>query len=103
MEENSTAWLGRGKKTDTAEGGYLNYGSLVTNGEEMLWLSRHNVHIFNVADGVRKSKQRSFKKDGAAHITCYDKASNKFYGMDAAVYSWLDEFEVSGYTPKMNS
>lgn len=47
------------------------------------------------------AKKQAFKKDGAAHITCFEKTSNKFYGQDAAVYSWLDEFEVSGFSSKI--
>ena len=59
------------------------------------------MHLFNLENGEREKKIRCFKSDGKPHITSFDKLSNKFYGQDADVYSWLDEFEVAGFMFKV--
>ena len=101
LEDGSTNFIGREKKDEDGKFGYLNHGTLVCNGVHLIWLSRRFMHLFNLESGERERKLRVFKSDGKPHITCYDKLSNKFYGQDADVYSWLDEFEIAGFLFKV--
>jgi hypothetical protein len=39
-----------------------------------------------------------FGKGGSAHLTCFEPISAKWYGQDAAVYSWLEEYEINGFS-----
>ena len=100
-EDGSTNFVGRKTKNDDAKYGYLNHGTFICNGVHLIWLSRRFFHLFNLEDGIKEKKTRCFKSDGKPHITCYDKLCNKFYGQDADVYSWLDEFEISGFMFKV--
>lgn len=96
--DEKTEFIGRKNRGDENRGGYLNYGTLVCNGVHLIWLSRHNMHLFELETGMREVKDRVFS--GSDHITCFDASSNLFYGQDAAVYSWLDQFEVYGFFSK---
>ena len=98
-EDGTTSWIGRKKSNDPESGGYLNYGTFVHNGFTLIWLSRKNYHVFEWKTGKRERRVKNHFS--AAHITCFNPVKSKFYGQDAAVYSWLDEFEITGYATRI--
>jgi hypothetical protein len=59
-----------------------------------VWLSRKNVHIFDLSSGALMKKGNMHS---GIHISCYDNSSSNFYSCDADVYSWLDEWKVKGF------
>ena len=72
-ETDNEPFIGRGNKGDSADGTYLNYGSLSCNGTYLCWMTRHNYHIFNVKTGLREGPRRNvFGSGGSAHLTCFD-------------------------------
>ena len=79
-------------------GGHLCRGSLACNGETLIWFARHWFHVFDVETGVRRRKDNV---SSTGMISCYDAKENWYYYMDAACYSWLKKFHVSGFTPRV--
>jgi hypothetical protein len=52
------------------------------------------MHIFDTVTGIRRKKEHY---NSTNLISCYDPSSNYYYQMDAACYSWLKRFQLSGY------
>ena len=78
--------------------GYLFQGSITCNSAVLVFHSNHNLHIFDMATGVRTRKEHL---NSTPLISTYDPRDNYFYHMDAACYSWLKRFKLNGYKPRV--
>lgn len=79
------------------EGGYLSRGSIACNGSVLLFHSSHYMHVFDCATGVRKKKEHY---NSTSLISTYCNRANLYFHMDAACYSWLKKFKISGFKPR---
>ena len=86
-------FVGSKKKAD-----YMKKGSIACNGQTLLWHSNHNWHAFDLSTGVRVLKEHM---NSTALISTYDAKENTYYHMDAACYSWLKKWKVSGFKPRV--
>ena len=55
------------------------------------------MHVFDCATGVRKKKEHY---NSTSLISMYCTRSNFYFHMDAACYSWLKKFKLSGFKPR---
>ena len=79
--------------------GYLGQGgSIACNGQTLLFHSNHYIHCFDLSTGIRRRKEHI---NSTALISTYDPSDNYYYHMDAACYSWLKRFNLSGYKPRV--
>lgn len=78
--------------------GYMKKGSIVCNGQVLIWHSNHNWHVFDCSTGVRIRKDHM---NSTALVSAYDAKENWYYHMDAACYSWLKKWRVSGFKPRV--
>jgi hypothetical protein len=89
-DENNQPWIGKYKRESENEN-YLNHGMLACNGLFLVWHSKRNVHIFELASGKRVKR---FDVHGSTWLTCYDSVSSNFYSGDAGPYSYWDVWQI---------
>ena len=55
------------------------------------------MHVFDCGTGVRRKKEHY---NSTSLISTYCTRSNYYFHMDAACYSWLKKFKLSGFKPR---
>ena len=93
-DEQNNRFKGSRKSYDN---GYLAHGSIACNGNVLLFHSNHYMHVFDCGTGVRRKKEHY---NSTSLISTYCTRSNYYFHMDAACYSWLKKFKLSGFKPR---
>lgn len=77
---------------------YLLKGSMACNGAVLIWHSSHRWHMFDVVTGIRFKKEHL---NSTGLISTYCAKDNAYFHMDAACYSWLKKWKVTGFEPRV--
>ena len=93
--DGETPFIGKASRTDEH---YLMKGSIACNGAVLIWHSMHRWHMFDVVTGTRFKKEHM---NSTSLISTYDAKDNYYFHMDAACYSWLKRWKISGFKPRV--